>query len=327
MKQRGGFGSRKGFALLVVIVIMLLVSFLASQLILQVRTETKIAINEKERAVSRFLAEAGINLDLFRMIDTPIEVIGEEETEKFHEGQVYEQFLEKGRVQYFAVNESGKIDLNRSHRRLLELFLEYYKLQPDEIATIVDSWLDWRDSDDLHRLNGAERDVYEALDDPYVPRNGTIQDPAEFFLIHGTEPLRGKFLPAEVFTVYNSQRTINVNSLTPAMLDFLTEGDEAKKAAYREARTEYGNLNAALARQILGDERYGVLKPYLTYGSGNIRYYFLVGTGQSGYTQEEAEREKEEGQGAAHHVGVKVMALIQKSGARSKYLSWEVHNI
>ena len=83
--------------------------------------------------------------------------------------------------------------MNRSSRQLLKLFLEYHELEPDQVVTVVDSLLDWRDSDDLHRLNGAEKETYEALEPPYIPRNGKIMDPAEFFLIHGTDMLVDRF--------------------------------------------------------------------------------------------------------------------------------------
>ncbi|MCK5195998.1 MAG: general secretion pathway protein GspK, partial [Desulfobulbaceae bacterium] len=162
--------SEKGFALVVVIVIMLLVSFLASQLILNVRTELQVAFNTKARSSGLALAVAGVNVGIFRILDTPLHYINED-YESFHEGYEYSAFLPSGRVTYTVVNESGKIDLTtRMNESLLKVFLEYMEVEVDDQSVIIDSLYDWRDSDDLHRLNGAEQEYYQALDDPYIPR-------------------------------------------------------------------------------------------------------------------------------------------------------------
>ena len=68
--KKNNKSSQKGFALLLVIMVMLLVSFLAMQLVMDVRTETKVAFNVKSRITGLFLAEAGINLGYFWILRT-----------------------------------------------------------------------------------------------------------------------------------------------------------------------------------------------------------------------------------------------------------------
>lgn len=316
--------SRKGFALVIVIVVMLLSTFLASQLVLQVRTELKVAHNAKMRAAGLFLAESGIHLGIFRLLDKPTNN-EDEEYNVFLQGHTYNATLEDGQVQYYAVNESGKIDLNYIPRRLFELFLEYHAVEPEQIQTIIDSIQDWRDADDFHRLNGAEKETYEELEPPYAPRNGQIEDPAEFFLINGTSVLTHRFAADEIFTVFNKTNKINFNSLTPAMLDFLTEGDPEKKEAYVQAQTLYNNLNAATAREILGDERYNILRPYLTYASGRNPYYFIVSVGRKGYAPVDEEQDEEQRQ--RHFPGTKVSVLLNLQHRNFTYLSWKESHI
>lgn len=307
----------KGFALIVVMVVMLLVSFLASQLILKVRTESKIVFNTSMRTAAAFLAEAGVNLALFRLQDTPVEYLGEE-YEKFMQGYMYEATLPNGKVEYLVAGESGKINLNSAPRRLLELFFEHHGLEPEEIATVLDSLEDWKDSDDFHKINGAEKKQYEELEIPYIPRNGNIEDPAEFFLIYGTTPLIGKFDAEEIFTVQNTNsRTIDYNKATPAILDFLTGGDEEKKAAYIESRAAYGDLNDATARQVFGDERYDLLSPYLTNRSSlQDPYLTIIATGKV-TDKDDAETEDKK------LPACRVDALVKKEGAGYKILSWK----
>ena len=278
-----------GFALVVVIVILLLVSFLASELILQVKTELRVTQNIKSRTVGAFLAEAGVNLGIFRLVDRPAAppAIGNpEDYEEFFEGYEYAVDLPAGRVSYFVASETGKIDLNKSPMPLIEMFVAYHlggDAAKEEVATVLDSLLNWRDNDDLHRLSGAESEAYSALDEPYIARNGNIEDPSEFFLIKGTDKLLGKFHADEVFTVHNGTGKINFNSLTPAMLDFVTLGNAEAKEAYRAAKEEFhGVLNQALAMEIMGEMRYLELQPYLVFATGNSVYYSVVGTGEAG---------------------------------------------
>ena len=53
---------------------------------------------------------------------------------------------------------------------------------------IVDSILDWIDTDDLHRLNGAESDYYQSLPNPYKAKNGRLDTLEELLLIKGMSP-------------------------------------------------------------------------------------------------------------------------------------------
>ena len=306
-----------GFALVVVIVIMLLTTFLASQLILQVRTELQVAHNFKQRNSGVFLAEGGINFGLFRIMDKPVDLDEEEEEEftNFLHGRPYDTSLPDGKIIYYAVNESGKIDLNSLPRRLLQLFLEYHGAEPEEIEIIVDSLQDWTDRDSLHRLNGAEKDMYEELTPPYTPHYNKIIHPAEFFLVHGTDILRNKFIPEEVFTVHNTTRKINFNSLTPAMLDFLTEGNQEKIQLYYENQALFIRLNTTHALEILEGERFALLRPFLSFSSGKNPYYFIVSKGEKRYDSGDEDQESK------HVAGMTISVLAEIKGIRYTYLS------
>ena len=317
-KEAANQNSDKGFAVMIVIVIMLLVSFLAAQLILNVRTELKVAFNAKQRATGLALANAGVNLGLFRILDKPLSYINED-YETFHEAYEYAVYLPSGRVSYMVVNESGKIDLNRIDDSLFKIFLEYMEVEDEDQEVIVDSVKDWADSDDLHRLNGAEKDIYEELDDPYIPRNGRIQDPSEFFLVYGTDKLAKKFKARDFFTVHNTNRKINFNSLTPSMLAFLAEGDEEKMQAYRDAKEEFGDLNLSHARLILGNERFDRCSPFLINKTSNNKYYTVIAKGEPGVVAEEQEEEDLKKKKPV----LTVTALVQITGSKVRYLSWQ----
>jgi len=307
--------NNNGFALLVVIMVLLLASFLASQLTLDVRTEQRLAANAKARDRAAILAEAGFNIALFRLMDKPVALEAEREYGRLTPGLQYTHLLKGGQVRYYAANESGKIDLNASEPRLLELFLRYRKLTMEQAGVVLASLLDWRDPDNLLRLNGAEQEYYMHLPEPYIPRNGRIEDPAEFFLLRGAEPLAGKFQAEEVFTVYNREKGINVNSLTPTMLDFLVNGDEARRQAYQEARVLHTTLNAAMVRQIIGDARFSELEPFLRYEEGTSSlYYTITATGQTDVPG---------GLGNRAAPGLTINALVRILANGYQILSWQ----
>jgi general secretion pathway protein K len=45
--------------------------------------------------------------------------------------------------------------------------------------------MDWRDSDDLHRLNGAENDYYRSLTPPYSAKNGPFDTVEDLLWVRG----------------------------------------------------------------------------------------------------------------------------------------------
>ena len=55
-------------------------------------------------------------------------------------------------------------------------------------AILVDSIMDWRDPDDLHRLNGAENDYYMGQSPPYRCKNGPLDSLEELLLVRGVTP-------------------------------------------------------------------------------------------------------------------------------------------
>lgn len=308
-------GNNQGFALLVVIMVLLLASFLASQLSLDVRAEQRIAANGKDRERAALLAEGGVNIALFRLLDKPVDLEAEAEYGELIPGRQYMHLLKGGRTRYYATSESGKIDLNAADPRLLELFLRYRKFSLEQTEMVLDSLQDWRDSDNLVRLNGAEQEYYMHLPEPYIPRNGIIQDPSEFFLIRGAELLAGKFSAEEIFTVHNPGKEININNLTPAMLDFILDGDKSRQEAYDEARELHPSLDPVMARQILGEERFVELAPFLRYeeGTGSL-FYTIISTGQAGLPEE---TEKQEA------VGLTISALVRVLADGYQILSWQ----
>ena len=305
--------AERGFALVVVIVVVLLVTFLASRLIMQVRFESRAAHNLRKRRQARFLAEAGVSLALFRILDRPVDDTLGDPKEPFVPGREYEAVLPEGKIRYYAVSETGKINLNGEDFTLLREYLLFLGLEEERVTVIIDSLLDWEDADDLHRLNGAEKDYYQGLADPYEPRNGPLADPGEFFLVRGTEGLEERIDPAAVFTVYERSGKLNVNSLAPALEDFISGGDEDAGKRLRDLRKAAPLLNTSLLTQAVGADRFVSLMGHLSFSAGSNPYYTLVGYGETAASQ---------GEGRGRRAGVRV--LVRRGGTYGyQVLGWE----
>jgi len=113
-------------------------------------------------------------------------------------------------------DHAGKINLLRlSENQLRQLLKKQLgDNQTDKIDELVHAWQDWIDADDLKRTNGAEKEYYERLKQPYQPRNAILETVDELRLIKGfDEVFKGVDLNT-AFTVYSSISGVNPNIAT-----------------------------------------------------------------------------------------------------------------
>ncbi len=86
----------------------------------------------------------------------------------------------------FEINiedETGKLSLTQATPLILNTLFEEMGIPLPDAEILTDSLLDWMDSDDLTRLNGAELDYYERLSPPYKPADDSLKSLSELFLI------------------------------------------------------------------------------------------------------------------------------------------------
>lgn len=119
----------------------------------------------------------------------------------------------------YISDESGKINVNKltdDTRASFIKFLTAYKLEELVAETITDSILDWLDEDDLHHINGAEKDFYVTLPEPYEPKNGLFESLEELTLVKGITPQIFEMLRNHL-TIYGSGK-VNVNFASKEVL-------------------------------------------------------------------------------------------------------------
>jgi len=193
----------RGIALLLVLWVITLLTVICAEFSWTMRTETVITRNFKEGEQAYYAAEAGINkaiVELMRNLNQPPSSSPEEESEELQEAPLWEPGLEKIRFSFeeyaceVAIeDENNKLSINaflreakKNPTRLKALLTEKIGLEGEERDTVADGMIDWWDADhDITGVNGAERDYYLSLDEPYECRDGDLPVIEELLLVKG----------------------------------------------------------------------------------------------------------------------------------------------
>lgn len=224
IKER--FSSEKGIALLMVLWALTILMVIVLSFSLMARTETHATLSFKEGMEKKFLAEAAVERGIMEIFYRKQNLAVEGRDIWKADGTSYTGHLGGGDYTVRIMEESGKIDintLNDSSAIILKTLLINSGVQEEDADTIVDSILDWKDADDLHRLHGAESDYYMSLPNPYKAKDANFDTLEELLLVKGITPeiLYGtddKKGIINFITVNSHMNTINVNTASKEVL-------------------------------------------------------------------------------------------------------------
>ena len=217
-----------GIALPAVLWIMALLGVLATGYAFAVRTETALTHNWLDSARARAAAEAGVRLAILDRLDRGA-------AEWPADGTVREVEFEGVALRVAVLDESGRIDLNQASEELLDGLLMSQGLPDDERAALVDAIADWRDTDSLRSLNGAEDADYADADFDYGAKDGPFDSVEELSRVMGKRPdlyeaIRG------TLTVHSGAATVNPQVAPKSVLLALPGITEETADAYLEQR-------------------------------------------------------------------------------------------
>lgn len=309
-------GSESGIALFVVLWVLTLLMVIVGQFSFTVRHELQSLRNFKEATEAYYIAEAGLNstlLDLVKgreiggqLVEDPDEYIDEDEEldEAYPEAQPSLRInapnppvpFANGRFAVWIDNASGRFNLNSADDDLLRLMLDPLVADEDTISEIVDAIMDWRDSDDLHRLNGAESDYYRSLDEPYACKNGDFDTVDELLFVKGVTPEIFYGGLRDMVTVSGSDagdgqrlrrifrgRTaaatsrININAAPRSVLMALPEMTEDRIEAIETYRSEQDFKSLAEVADVVGADAYDAISPYISLELSNFYTIYAEG--------------------------------------------------
>ncbi len=264
--------TERGVILIALLWILTALSVIALSFSRESFVEVAAARNAQSLESSYFVARAGMATTLYRLIQKQImppmrRAELNETQDPVDLGLVTGEFG-GGNYQVEIQDESGKIDLNIASDRDLRALIEATGISKEESDMIADSIMDWRDPDNLHHLNGAENDFYEALNPPYRAKNGRFDATEELLLVRGVTPAYFYGFPeraadgavtyryglSRCFTVYSARiqaQRINVNSAPlPVLLSVPEMPPQAAQMIYDRRKIKPFMTTAELTRDI-----------------------------------------------------------------------------
>ncbi len=239
MKDINFHSDSRGVALIMVLWVIMILSAVVLEFSYAMRTEVKITRNYQdelrlyamaqggvERAVAELVYKQDAKIQEYRKRLSPEET-SPEKREWVTDGRAYPVSFDRGQCTVRVMGESGKLNIKLVSEILLRKIISNLGLEGESRDTVVDSILDWRDPDDLKRLNGAENDYYRSLPKPYDCKNANLDTIEELLLVRGVTPelFYGKKgsradeegVPAptglkDLFTIYSNEQKIDINS-------------------------------------------------------------------------------------------------------------------
>jgi general secretion pathway protein K len=237
MKAITGMQGQRGIALVLVLWATTLLTVIAASFVFSIRTDTLLAQNLVSAARAQALADAGMQRALFELFKP--------QTDKQRwsgDGVSHQWEFGGAKISVMIQDVSGKIDLNTASDALLKGLLKSAGLDDEHSSALLDAILDWRDPDDLRRLNGAEAADYQAAGLKYKPSNAPFETVDELKRVLGMTPQIYLKL-ANSLTVDSRQAGLNPVIASKNALLALPNVDEAMVDAYLALRQEAVSAN------------------------------------------------------------------------------------
>jgi len=279
-----------GIALVFVLWILVLLTAIAAEFAYSMRTEVNITRNFKEATQAHYIAQAGVTRTVVELIRHTALTKHQEYADEVGSSRVWRvnapiapQPFGAGEFSVHIENAAGLIDLNTAGENLLRLMADTLDIDDREKAVIVDSILDWRDSDDFHRLHGAENQYYQSLPNPYACKNGAFDSVQELLLVRGMRPeLFYKGLKSIVIITPENKATpgakaggsqgaartatgrINVNAAARRLLEALPQITPEQVQTLIDYRTGGDFIAVEEIRDLIGAQTFSAISPYIT---------------------------------------------------------------
>jgi general secretion pathway protein K len=229
-------GDERGFALLVVLLVLALVAVVGAEFAYSMRLEAAAVRAYKNGIIGAHLAETAIEQAIREIVaDAPYVAEDDDGLLTFFGADRRalprlprtKAELVGGAYSYRITDEEARLNVNAVQPDRIDRLLQTLGVDKEVRDTIVDSIQDWRDPNEEHRANGAEsEDYYLKLPTPYRSHNANLESITELLQIKGVTPaiyngVKDKPGLASLATVRSSGTNVNINTAGPAVLTAL----------------------------------------------------------------------------------------------------------
>lgn len=232
---------QQGMALVLVLWILSLLTIMAGSFALSMRRETTLVSGLKNTASAIATAESGLAIAEF-MLQNP------DPNKRWRaDGSIYEIASSNAKLRIQLLSETGKININTVEQTLLQDVFNHAPSnnnpqRPTATVNRAAAILDWRDSDDLTRIDGAEKKQYQEAGLNYSPRNQSFQTLEELQMVLGMDEATLKWLET-VCTVYSDAPQVDLQLASKDVLQLMSGVNAGLIDSYMVARIESAKNN------------------------------------------------------------------------------------
>lgn len=223
--------AKNGFALVLVLWVLSLLTIMAGSFALTMRRESTITAGIKNNAAALAAAEAGIAYAEMMLLHP------DQKKRWRADGNIYQVDFGDTQIRLRLISEAGKIDINKAELALLQGLMARAPIDEDRQAKIIGAIMDWRDKDDLLNIDGAEKNEYRKAGLKYQPRNKSFQTVEELQMVLGMDDRLYNWLEP-VITVNSRQPQVNLKQATAKVLGLLPGLDAGLIESFVAARLE-----------------------------------------------------------------------------------------
>lgn len=201
MKLPQQFPANHGIALILVMIVVISLGILAGGFAYSMKVETRLALNHQYEADLAWLGRSGVEYAKYILAqqllfgNEPFDALNQfwaggtgSTNAIFNELSLENVPVGPGKISLHITDAESKYNINVANPVILQQALVMVGADVAEYSAISDSILDWIDPDDDPRISGHETDYYESLPDPYVAKNGPIDNVEELLLVYGVTP-------------------------------------------------------------------------------------------------------------------------------------------
>jgi type II secretory pathway component PulK len=196
--------SKAGFAVIIAMIAIIVLSIMAATLAISMKVEMTLARRADANEQLLWLGRSGVELARY-VLSQEMQIPGEPydslnqiwaggpggpgETNSPLMGISLDNYqVGDGTISVKIVDLERKANINTANTPELQQALTVMGVDADSISVVSDSIQDWIDADDAPRLAGAESDYYQGLAPPYYAKNAPIDDLSELLLVKGVTP-------------------------------------------------------------------------------------------------------------------------------------------